>query len=511
MKRLPTATEPPAGDSIDRIGSRRAPTLAGEATAGLRGLLERNVFTVLVLAACAAVQAVFVRGAVVADGWYSLLGGRVVAAGGLPGRDTLTAMTLGRDWVDQQWLAHLTLYELWNAAGWRLAAISLLVFYLGTFAVASIAARRLGASDRSVAAIVFVSFIAGLPNTVFRAQIIAYPLFALVLSLLLADSRRAGRLVYLVFPLLALWANIHGSVVVGAALVTLRGLTFAAERLRARAPLRSFAGGALALLLLPWPCTLISPYGLALPGYYRSVLDNSTLTHSIVEWSPSTLRGQPIFFALLLAGLWIAARSGPALTRFSKLALLCLGILGLVAVRNDVWFAIAGAVVLPAALDRVWAPGKGERRAGLNLALATAGAVVAVVAVASVASHGRSWFERSYPPRAAEVVAAAADSSPGLRIFANEEYADWLLFEKPQLTGRIAYDVRFELLPSARLQEIVDFRLEHGLDWQRAVNGYGLLVLDPAGDRGAVRLFTRLPGTTVLFRDAYVVVLRRRT
>ena len=507
MKRLPTATEPPAGDPIV---PRRAPTLARGETARLRGLLERNVFALLVLAACAAVQAVFVRGTVVADGWYSLLGGRVVAAGGLPGRDTLTAMTLGRRWVDQQWLAHLTLYELWNAGGWRLAATSLLVFYLSTFAVASVTARRLGASDRSVAAIVLVSFVAGLPNTVFRAQIIAYPLFALVLSLLVTDSRRPGRLVYLVFPLLALWANIHGSVVLGAALVSLRGLTLAAERLRARAPLRSFAGRGLALLLAPWACTLISPYGLALPGYYRSVLDNSTLTHSIVEWGPSTLRGQPIFFALFVAGLWIAARSGPALTRFSKLALLGLGILGLVALRNDVWFAIASAVVLPAALDRVWRPAEGKRRAGLNLRLSAAGAAVAVVAVASVATHGRSWFERSYPPQAAEVVAAAAASDPALRIFANEEYADWLLFEKPQLAGRVAYDVRFELLPSARLQEVVDFRLEHGLDWQRAANGYGLLVLDPAGDSGAVRLFRRLPGTTVLFRDRYVVVLRRR-
>src|SRR6202023_14856 len=126
------------------------------------------------------------------------------------------------------------------------------------------------------------------------------------------------------------------------------------------APVRSYAGRGLALLLLPWACTLISPYGLALPGYYRSVLDNSTLTHSMVEWAPSTLRGQPIFFVLLLAGLWIAARSGPALTRFSKLALLCLALLGLVAVRNDVWFAIAGALVLPAALDRVWRPAEGE-------------------------------------------------------------------------------------------------------------------------------------------------------
>ena len=46
--------------------------------------IDRNVFTICVLAALCCVQALLVRGAVAADSWYSLVGGRLVAGHGLP-------------------------------------------------------------------------------------------------------------------------------------------------------------------------------------------------------------------------------------------------------------------------------------------------------------------------------------------------------------------------------------------------------------------------------------------
>jgi hypothetical protein len=256
----------------------------------------------------------------------------------------------------------------------------------------------------------------------------------------------------------------------------------------------------------PWLCVLASPYGPALPGYYRSVLANSTLANSISEWAPSTLKAQPLFFALLLASFWLLARSRGSLTGFAQLALAGLGVLGLVAVRYDVWFALAAAAILPRALDTAWAPSEAPRRKSLNLGLALAGLVVGALAVLSVARHGRGWFERDYPAAAARVVAA----HPGARVFADERYADWLLFEQPSLAGRVAYDVRFELLPRRLLQAVVDFRKVHGVDWQRAADGYPLLVLDPVGDRQAVRYYRALPGTRVLYGDGNVVVLLRR-
>ena len=62
-----------------------------------------------------------------------------------------------------------------------------------------------------------------LGNIVIRAQSFAYPLFALTLWLVVADSAapRLRARTWLVLPVLVLWANMHGSVLIGAAMVAL--------------------------------------------------------------------------------------------------------------------------------------------------------------------------------------------------------------------------------------------------------------------------------------------------
>jgi hypothetical protein len=476
----------------------------------LRSALERNVFVVSALGACCAAHVILIRAALGSDAWYTLVGGRTIAKHGLPHHDALTWLTLGHVWVDQQWLAQLGLYGLWAAGSWPLALAALVLLFLAAYVVAAAGARGRGASDRSTAIVVLAAFVAGLPNTAFRAQVASYVLFSIVLALLLRDDRRTSRTVYLVFPVLIVWANVHGSVVAGAALVSLLGVVEIVRSVRARARVGGWAPRSAALVVLPWLCTLSSPYGLALPRYYRSILDNHALASSVTEWGPSSIRGQPVFFVLLIAALWLAARSRGALTPFSQLVLLGTGVAGLAAVRNEVWFALAVAAIVPAALDALWRPSPAPRRASVNALLAAAGLVVATVALLSLAGHPRSWFERAYPPKAVAALARAASAEPAAKVFADERYADWLLLEDPSLAGRVAYDDRFELLSTRQLDRIVAFREEHGYDWQRAANGYRLLVLSPGGDRGAVELYEKQSGTQVLYRDSNVVVLERR-
>jgi hypothetical protein len=479
-------------------------------TSRLIATLERNAFVITALAVCAGAQVAFLSSAVQSDTWYTLVSGRLIWRSGLPHHDTLTSLTAGKLWVDQQWLAHLAFYGLWAAGGMALALFTLVVLYTGSFSIIAARARTRHASARSVALVTGVCFLVGLPNTILRAQVPAYLLFALVLVLLLGDEGHASRRVYLTLPLLVLWANTHGSVVTGAALVSVYGATTTATAARRGAGRGPLIRGVV-LLIAPWACVLASPYGLDLPHYYRSVLDNPTLAHSVSEWGPSTLRGQPFFYGLLFATLVLATLAHRRLTLFSILALAGTGVLGLVAIRNIVWFALVAAAVLPAAVDAVWLATATRRRSTVNLALAAIGVTFACVMVGAVLARGDDWFLSGYPSRAAKVVATAARSEPRGRIFANERYADWLIFKDPSLAGRLAYDVRFELLTQRQLQRIVAFRLERGPDWLEATNGYRLLVLDPKSDRGAVQLLKRKPGTALLYRDGEVVVLERRS
>jgi hypothetical protein len=471
--------------------------------------VERNAFIIAALAVCAGAQVGFLRSAVQSDTWYTLVSGRLIWHSGIPHHDTLTSLTLGKPWVDQQWLAQVGFFGLWAVGRVVLAMFALVVLYTGSFAILAARARMRQASARSVALVTGLCFLVGLPNTILRAQVAAYVMFALVLALLLADERRASRRIYLTLPILVLWANVHGSVLIGASLVSLYGATVVVSAFRSRAVGWPRAGRGVALLLVPWVCVLASPYGFDLPRYYRSVLDNPALAHSVSEWGPSTLRGQPLFFALLLAGTVAVALGRRGLTPFAILAFFGAGVLGLLAIRNIVWFALVAAAVLPGAVDALWRPSEGRRRSSLNLALSVTGIAFFVVMATAVASRGDRWLEGGYPARAASVVSKAARAEPGARIFADERYADWLLFEDPSLAGRVAYDVRFELLTKPQLDRIVAFRLEHGSDWLRAADGYRLLVLDPKSDAGAVKALRRQRGTSVLYRSGDVVVLDR--
>src|SRR5262249_7315934 len=157
--------------------------------------------------------------------------------------------------------------------------------FLGGFTVAAATALRHGASARSTAIVTLLTMVVALDQAAYRAQTLAVLLFALVLLVLLDDEARPSRRVYLSFPLLALWANVHGSVVLGAALVSLFGLTLAFKELRAD---RRVSEKAVALAGVPWLCTIASPYGLELPGYYLRLLHNPTLSHFVSEWQSAS-------------------------------------------------------------------------------------------------------------------------------------------------------------------------------------------------------------------------------
>ena len=73
--------------------------------------------------------------------------------------------------------------------------------------------------------------------------------------------------------------------------------------------------------------------------------------------------------------------------------------------------------------------------------------------------------------------AAAAAAGPNGKVFAMSSYGDWLLWSRPGLRGRVAFDARFELLNSAQVKRLGEFQARIG-DWMTAVRGYRVIVLD---------------------------------
>src|SRR3954451_18256960 len=188
-------------------------------------LLEENGLVVIVLGAFAIAFLLALRKDLVIDGWMALVSGRWIAQHGLPTHDMVTVWTHGARWTDQQWLAQLALYGLWRLGGLKLALLVHALLVMSGLVGAALIARRHGATPRSVTWVAIPVLIAYYPvASVMRPQTFAFPLFTAVLWLVLADARHPSRRIFFTLPLLVLWANLHGSVLLGAMLVSLAGL-----------------------------------------------------------------------------------------------------------------------------------------------------------------------------------------------------------------------------------------------------------------------------------------------
>ena len=483
-----------------------------------RGAAGEN-YLVLLVAAAATVLLLGIGAFVTADTWLALASGRVVADGGPPSTDTLTAWTLGREWVDQQWLGQLAFYELWRAGALVLVGLAHVVIVIATLSWTLAAARRRGGSPRHVALVGLLAVVPiGLVAGNIRTQTFALPLFVGLLLALSRDSRTPSRRVLLAFPLLVVWANVHGSVVLGAGLVGLAGAIHVVAGLRGERSRAQLLHG-LGLIAIVPPALLATPYGLSLFAYLGDLFGNGEIAELASDWMPTTLTAiDAPLFALAGVTLVLIGRDRRHLTAFEQLALVLLLLGALAAGRNIGWFALAALLMTPALLTRR-RPERGAQPPPLRLAAAVS--LLACVAVVGVAIAGLARMdrevERRFPPAAADVVArAVAGADPSLTLFTHPRFADWLIFRHPQLAGRIPFDIRYELLTEEQLRRFRRFRDQIGADWREAAGGARLVVLDSSEKPLDVlpatsTILLREPGARRLYSGHDIAVIERPT
>jgi hypothetical protein len=492
---------------VDLLGqAAHAPTLQRSNASRFDRLLDRLATEAPLIITCSCLAALWLGYLAIqfaADTWLNLLGGKIVFASGLPHHDTLAVVSRGRDWIDQQWLANVFFYALHQLGGPTLVARANVLVFVGALALCFLFARRRGASPVSLmllcipAALVSLDFI--------RAQILAEPLLVLLVALLAAESRRPTSKVLLAFPILVLWANVHGSVVLGAALVCLLGVTELVNG-TTKLPARP-----LLLMLLPWPCLFASPYGLDLTTYYRATIGNNEFGKYLSEWAPPTFTsfwGLP-FFLLVGFALYLVARQRRLLTAFEIGALALTALSGLMAVRSIPWFTFTAVLLLPTLVDAEFRATKAEASASSSRALALGGVVLSLAVVTFAFVRPGAGLGKDWPPAAGASVANVLKADGNARVFASYDLADWLLFTTPQTRGRIAFDGRWEILESQTFVNLMKFFGQRTPAWERAADGYRLLVLNPSIQQGLIKTYLHRSNVKVLYRSRRVIVLDR--
>jgi hypothetical protein len=407
----------------------------------VRRIAEEEFIVILLLAAFGVILLlIFPPFMLVNDSWMSLVSGREIVQHGLPHHDTLTVYGIGRTWTDQQWAAQLVFYGVHSVGGFPLLAVLDCAMVFSAFAIAIAGARALGAGPRAIWVLFLPVLIAAPWAWSIRAQLFALPLYTGLLWLLATEARRPTRRVYLAFPLLLVWANLHGSVALGALLTTLLavvGLVTGRGRTLVRTVL---------LLVVPPLCVLATPYGpVATWRYYDLLLVNPPFDHDVTEWMWTKPEWRTLVFYLLgvaAVPLVIWGRKRLTLFDIAVLALTFAG--GVEAIRGTPWFALASMVFLPVAI--------GSR--------------------------------------------------------APDVYSDWLLWKIPELRGRLAYDVRFEIYPTPFFHRLLRYNGEYGKTWKDFADGYPMVVVDET-ERSHTADFLKEPGAREIYHDKNVTVIVR--
>jgi hypothetical protein len=248
-----------------------------------------------------------------------------------------------------------------------------------------------------------------------------------------------------------------------------------------------------------------------MPWYLRQTMDNPDFRAVLPEWRFATPFNSPIFVAAALVALAISVWA--PMPRRDRVLLWLLTIAGFSAVRSELWASLEWLVVLPAALQRLRpvAIGPGLRRLSLVatgvLALALAGAIVLTLV------DGRSRLATTWPPAASRIVASALAQDPGLKVYADQPLADWLLYTAPAVRGRLAIDGRYEVFDHRTFEE-VDALEDDPVRIAPRIAAEDLYVLAPKLGQGEslrlVRVLEREPGIERLYTSSTVVILRRR-
>ena len=170
------------------------------------------------------------------DVWWQLAYGRAIALEhAVPRTDAFSFTRAGEAFFDQPWLAQLAMYSVERAGGMAaLVCVQALVVACAMGLLLLAARARTGDTGAAARGVLFFALPLSLDNWGIRPQtwaLVPFAVFVLVLA-----RWRAGRapMAWLLPIAMLVWVNVHGSFVLGLALVPLGLAGWAAERILRR-------------------------------------------------------------------------------------------------------------------------------------------------------------------------------------------------------------------------------------------------------------------------------------
>lgn len=336
-------------------------------------------------------------------GWH-LSSGQYILEHGIPSHDIYSYTMPMFPWIHHEWLADVGNYLIYRYLG---GYFTLSIVYASMWT----AAIWLLARSTKHRLLVFLVVALLLPF----AGIRAITWTALLSSVLIVLSRsRSSRALYFIPFVMLLWANVHGSFVVGILYLMWRWFT---KRTMANA----------LILFVSTFVTFVTPYG---AGMYIEVLRTTTdasLHTNISEWLPL----QPSVGVGMFAGLWAAmliltkkTELWRQFVRFESLLL----VMSFASARHTVLFLLFALPTLLSGADSMRIPIKAAAVKRLAIGLVSLLIFACILFVYKTFAGYSFDREATYP---SDIAATLREAPCDGNVFAHYNYGGYLLWKVP--------------------------------------------------------------------------------
>lgn len=318
--------------------------------------------------------------------WHVAAGEWMLDHGQILTRDIFSYTVTGKPWLCQEWLSEVLMALVYRIGGWE----SLFLFAAAAFAGAqALLAARLQKHLSPYFVLTFLMFAVFFGMSHFRARphVIAWPILLLWIANVIDALDRDEAPSFWNLPLMTLWANLHGSFVVGLGLLPI----FMAEALLPRCKSGCWRDPImvrwLAFSLGSVAASLLNPNGVNLILQIGAFLLDDSLARG-GEWIPWQFDKLTLFWAWIVLAWGMTLTQNIRLSAFRAVAFLVIFTVTLRHMRNINLMAFVMPALLAKPLGQHWATRalnsierlflrvRAEHR---SLALATAALFLAVV------------------------------------------------------------------------------------------------------------------------------------
>lgn len=416
------------------------------------------------------------------DFWFHLKTGEYIFLNGIPRTDPFSFTYHGYPWIAHGWLSGLIFYLIQSRLGY--GALIFLFAVLATVAF-WLVLRRCNAHPFIASFAVLLGVLSVQTNIGVRPRVFTLLLSSLFLLILENYSRRGGRMIWLLVPLMVLWVNLHGGFVIGLVLIGLAigGMVLDkwfgddGENLWPRLRVIGLVlGGCLLAILL-------NPYGTAMFAVPGRVLASPIYKEVVVDWLSPDFHRPEIFPFLLLFLLTVAALAlSPIRPKPSELLFFLATLYAtLNSQRNVVLFALV-AVPLFANYSQHWldanALGKRFPQSSSLSGRANLFALLFLLPLVLFAVKLKATVYGEFRQQTMDVPLKAVEYLKEKQIVGNtftdpNIWANYLIWAMPSnpvfIDGRDVYPEQF-------VKEYVDTALGRR-DWREAFDRYGVQVV----------------------------------